>query len=361
MYDLAIRNLKKIDILGPEPNLYTNSNSRHKTIFGGIMTIFTYFIICSLSTYFIYETFSRNTMSVGYNEVVDESPYYKFSDSPIIITLIDIKGNPIVDETVVSYEARYFNLDEKMTMNIALVKTSFCRYQFFKESNRDIYNSFPFLNYSICIDPIDFSRFQKEIFGVPFGLKPYSFYNYYVNTCINSTTSNITCKSEEYISQIMSNAYLMVSYSDYLIDSRNKGSPGLNFLNTLSFWITPTLSKWFILKIRAVTYSTDRGFVFENLVEDSYTHSEPVYESVDNRVGLAYPGNFITVTACNSSIKEYYLRSFQKFQNLLGNIGGVIKGIMVISIFIERYIARKLYLKHFVNDILHHYEGQGKI
>jgi hypothetical protein len=347
--------IKKSDFLGPEPQLHTYEETRYKTIFGGIMSIVTSVVIACLCIYFVVETFKRGQSNVSYNEISEDNHFYNYSQSPFILLLGDISGAPIIDETVVTYEARILSINEKLEASNKLVKMVNCSPNVFKNSNNQtMYSSTPLLTYSKCIDPEDLKAFPNEIFGT-YGKAPYSVYNLYINICVNNTSK--VCKSKEEISQIMSNSFILLSYSDYFLDSRKSGPPGVNFINSMPFAVTPTLAKWFILKIRQISYSTDEGYVFQDFKQQNYTHLEPVYESVDNRIGMAYPGNFITVSIANSPVREYYMRTYLKFQDLLANIGGVLEGIILIAHFIEHFISNKLYLNHLAHDIFHYHEG----
>jgi hypothetical protein len=90
-----MRILLDLDYLGTEPKLYFQGEERHKSKFGGVMTIISAICIIFLAGYFLIAFFQMKTINVLSFSDTNFDPSYDISSFPLFFRLIDTNNNLI--------------------------------------------------------------------------------------------------------------------------------------------------------------------------------------------------------------------------------------------------------------------------
>jgi hypothetical protein len=340
--------IKELDFLSPSPKLNAFSSSRYKTQIGGLLTVASGLAILVLSLYFVAEMFQRSNLSILSNEEINHNPFYNFSAWPFLITVLDQNGNNFKEpDRIFQVNAAYMYFDSSMQLQIEPMKMVIC-------DKEEYYGEYlKYFNLSVrefyCLDKTDSSNKNRTLWGKFGDIVPYGFINIYVNKCdYTSKTSN--CYSEEEINSKLAIGYMTLSWLDNFIDHKNTTQAAQLYMKAVSNEFSVSLGKKYFLNYRQVDYYTDIGYVFTDQNVEKFYTMEPFYESSSlNPTSLSLLSLFIT----NSQTLQVYHRSYLKLQNLLANIGGVIKGVVFIAILLENFLIHNMYTIDIMNAIFY--------
>jgi hypothetical protein len=347
-----------LDFLGPQPSLYTFSQARYKSLFGGILSLIVLILLSSFSAYFTFQVFTRKNYQVIQSSELSPSLMYDFKKFPIIFTAVNLALTPIIDPRIINFDYRHLAVSvTKGNTTLNKVNAVLCNISDFEQEAQMYFKNYPFLNVSFCIDWND-AFFSKDHYikgKMGDTDRDWSTLGLGINMCVNGTSS-VICASQEEISSLIGSFFLQVVYLDYNLIHSNQTNPGQPFRNSLLYWISTTMFKSYTMNIKKIIYETDYGFVFNDIRQEYYHGYLAPYEQVDNKPFQGFPGNFASFNIYNYSIQDYHQRRYLKIQDLLANIGGIIKGIMFFSMFIEQVIVKKFYFNKLCSQFF--YEGE---
>ncbi len=342
-----VRNLiTSIDFLGPAANLKVNSKPRYQTLFGGVLSILAGLAVLVVSGYFVITTFSRDTTSVTLNTKRMKFPKYEQYKAPIFWTIFNAYAAHEPDSK------RIFDMTYQVTewvpstgkMETVMYPIQYPCNDHFKQyypEFKDILggNQIPLY----CVDPkkmIEDKVTIKNNFGD--AINGFSFGVLEVRKCRNNTAIGKTdCFSDEHINTFVKNFYIPMYTVNNEVDNFNQTHPGQVFLQENVLPVSTSLHKLFEFFVREVNYKTDVGYLYEIIQEDKFSIHEPrqeIYTLDSTSETMVAPLYYHA-----SSTGEYYNRSYLKLQSLLANIGGIVKGVMLISSMIERYVVDTLF------------------
>jgi hypothetical protein len=352
----------ELDFLGPPPNLCILSKNRLKTKLGGILSILDVILISILSIYFIFGMLSRQHFNLITSSLSTNDTRYNLSHFPLVYTPIDVNMNPFVDSSLVNFAFGSFEINSQTNHNkITLKPATWCNIKQYPEETRKYFEDIPNLNSSFCMNVTDVDFKGRDIYGggdsyvVPNG-------NFFLlgNKCVNSTTNPETnkCRPKEELEKRVANFYVKVSYLDFHIDHTQK-SPGQAFLATQMLWVSSTIYKVYSNKIKKVEYISDFGWIFEEkTIETFFQYSVPS-ESVDDKPNGIMPGNMFAYSFTTGADKVIFYRNYQKAQDVLANVGGIMKGIMFLSYMFNLFIAKNEFLDRLA-DVIFEKEKDNK-
>jgi hypothetical protein len=183
------------------------------------------------------------------------------------------------------------------------------------------------------------------------GTKPYSFYNFAIRPCIADLDGNI-CESNSIIKSFLNQVFLDVRTVDFSV-SHFDSDPAHPFVKGDRFSVSQTIFRRIWMSFNHIEYNSDVGFVFSE-TQKTFFHA---FDSFSSEVDLrdqktnVTPYTFLWLTLVNSPRKVVYFRNYMKAQNLLANIGGIAKSILLIGSFLNNIISRKLYFEDLINSL----------
>ncbi len=290
------------------------------------------------SIYFVIGFFERGGATVIANEVItDQVKIQNLSNYPIMMRL-STSGSKVIPQNyrvwkilgskcwTTTNSNGQFNQDLKMVQ--CDINKHFGCYRSLFEDMKDI-ETF------ICPEyPTD-----SDLNGLYGGTKPYSFFNFAFRPCINELDNNV-CENSTYIKGFLNQVFLDIRSVDFSI-SNFDASPAMPVGKGDRFSVSQTIFRRIWMNFKNIQYTTDIGYLFTNTQTDNFHVLESYSSEMDLRDQKTNvtPFTFLWLTLVNSSHKINYFRSYMKLQNLIANIGGVIKGLILIATLINSFIS----------------------
>jgi len=339
------------DFLGTAPNFKINSQSRYQTLFGGIISILTYMLILVAGGYFTDQLFNNKTKTITYNIVPSLNVIQNISNFPYMIMLQNNFFYPFDDQSRYYYihseiwETKQTkeggNSVVKTTRNV--VKHEYCDLNKHFGEYKEYFKNVPYLEKHLCPVP---GANNLTLYGVYGSNSDYSYFTHYISRCLNNTVfnGNVTnCHEDAVIRKALENSFVSFKFLDMVLDHNDPINPGKFNLRSEALPVSSTIFKreWFVY--RPVEYITDLGLVFEDYKNQSYFKVNPVRETVDLRTQGSIPGSFAMVTSIMDSQYDSFSRSFMKAQQVLANLGGVIKGLAIIANIFTFIFVNEIY------------------
>ena len=220
--------IKKVDLYSYEGKFTFNDNGETglKTLIGGILSLFSIITVAIFIIYFLIHLLLKEDASILYSSKRENKVNISYSNIlPFMFKISDPYSIPIEKEGLYNISlliwytntSNYDNNDiiqyyDELYLEKCDINKHFGDYiNYFKKMN-DIKNYF-------CPPPRLMNQSLNGIYG---NNEPFLYYNFYFSKCINSSLNNNSCKSEDYIFDLLSNAYLDVRYIDYSINNLNK-------------------------------------------------------------------------------------------------------------------------------------------
>jgi len=108
------------------------------------------------------------------------------------------------------------------------------------------------------------------------------------------------------MTSLLSEVYLKVYYYDYNINSNNITTPGSLQIQQQSIPMSNTIYQKFFLEFENIVYSTDYGYVFQDIVTETYFTFNEYYGIYSNEIDDPY---FFVFVAQGTSDQVTYSRT----------------------------------------------------
>jgi len=349
-------NIIEADILSSKPDLRcSEANTRFKTIYGGTLIILSTLLILGASISFGVDLIKRKNSSISYNLLpATDATKAEIGNFPFMVALLD-NGLKLLED-----EDRYYyflseiwnfvpdNSTGAIVMNLKRVpiKTERCDIDKHFGQYKEHFKNVPYLNHHYCIVPGQ----NITTFGLYGSTKDYNFVDHWISTCVNDTKVNRTnCYPTEKSKARLVNTYISYLFLDYSIDHNDITNPVKVMLRSEILPVSSSIYKRIFFYQRPVEYTTDYGFIFEDVRMVKFYQTLDSKENVDLRPQGTVPGSFALISVMMDKYNNFYSRKYSKIQNFLADIGGLIKGLIIISTFINYLISEEFYYVDLVN------------
>jgi hypothetical protein len=345
--------ISSMDFISLQPKLYVDYKSRFKNVIGGSLSVLSLLTISTIMCLFFSVFVKREKYSVVYNIDIPNTKNYDFevksSQFPLILSLgIPGKG-PYPDQdkifSISMINSRFVKINDNTTGlikvsrtddNIPIKKCSMANLGGYNSELTHILSTVSFLDLSFCY-PIS-TNFS--LYGVPAESDHQSFINIYLNKCVNDTTINKTdCYPEDIINSKLEPTRFQTIFIDYQANHGDFSKPIKPLLKNDGVQVAYDLNKRYTYGIRKIQYDSDIGMIFTD------TQTTIKYQ-VEDRVSDVVKSNspcFISVGIMISRYINLYNRNYYKMQNLLADVGGIIKSTILIVTAINSFLTDRLY------------------
>jgi hypothetical protein len=353
-----------LDILSPQANLFIFNQTRHKTLIGAFFGFFSIIAITACAFYFTVQTFQRKDATIIYNQNSLITYPLNISNIPLMTLLMDGSGNKMKNQNS-TYTIKYtylqyftsYDATGKAVSNFTIdyLDTEPCNLDTSFGEYRKYFEGFNNMQESQCL-PLN--KYNLSLYGQKGNTnKGYSNIQIYVNTCVNDTYTK--CLDPASIETALSNVKLSVQTIGYEINHQNYSNPFIETVMKFELGMSSTIFKRYSIFQKNIIYETDYGFLFEDKVTGIRFASDDYIDiSVDLRKSSGSLPQFLPVRTVFgqgvfylSSKTDFYFRSYTKLQDLMANIGGIVKGILLISQFITSSLTSKLNYKKLYETI----------
>lgn len=338
-----------LDLYASTPHVYIHQQKYFSTKYGILMGALSIIVMLILSGYFVLQIFLRQNLSVIFNQDSSIPPVVNISNFPLVVGLIDDYGNPLPQaERTFRVEAKFWTFytsvnetgEKIFGTSIIDIPIEKCNISKHFGEYQDYFDDGVFLSNSYCINP---GQNNLTLYGAYGDLNNgFSFFDIKFKQCVNnSKTTN--CLDQQSIDYSLSSTYLILQYMDFDIDHQNPSNPALPIKKSDGIALSINLFKRIYDYKKQIIYDTDFGYVFEDIRSRNFFQEDRQETTYDvKKVGGSDTDTFGYLTLLTSKKTDRYRRTYLKFQQLAANIGGVIKGVMIIGQILVLIYTRKL-------------------
>ena len=346
--------LKRIDNISTKTTLYGNNNSdRLQTHFGGILTIISYSSVIAAIFYFFIRFLHYDKPFIVMNEEKErfiEFPLY--NKMPFMMRVSDEKGGVIPNQDkLFSFLYLWITADYDEKGNLVQTYNPIPMIQCNQTHIKGYENAFEANKISDFFCP----NFEKDVSldGYYGSDSPYSFSISLIYQCVNSTQN--TCYPQDEIDNKLTNIYM-----DYIVGDNIPSSYTSNPINKMVFSSRLSITNSNFIRVwlgfHHIDYISDFGLIFEEK-NNIFFHSIEFYKQ---DLSLYSKSTFETgqmpfaaISIQNHTYKTTYNRSYMKFQDLLANLGGILKAIILITEIIYFIFGTRLSELLLMNRVSH--------
>lgn len=258
----------------------------------------------------------------------------------LVAALVDDPGNVYYDETIFSIKITQYvlNCSTHEVLDQDEKSVHFCDQNDYPD-DPSILDTYGLWNYSCP---------SNKSFAVYGGWDESMINHFYVtiSLCDNKTKNN-TCKPLNQIQEFMADKYASISYKDSSYDLNNYENPVQNSYKNLWWTLSADVRKTATLFWKKVNINTDDGFVFRHI---STTGSFQLDEkSLD--VDLNYNQFIFQAEFYSSPKKEVAVRTYQKIQEVIASIGGLLSLFVSIGFILNGPQTRLNVIKTIMNNL----------
>ena len=351
--------IKKVDLYSHQAHFTLNDEGDQglKTILGGIISLFLIIIVSSFGLYFISRLLLKNDESIIYYSIRDNSVNITYSYSlPFMFRISDTFSIPIENDGLYNISLLIWFANSSN-----LGKNDFKQYyDSIYIEKCDINKHFGnYINYFKNMNDINtyfcpsFRLKNQSLNGIYGNNEPFVYYNFYFSKCINDTKFN-SCKNDNYIYEILSDAYLDLRYIDYSINNLNKKNVAQIKVRNERFILSISVYKRIWLYIKKISYLTDYGLFYHKYTNETFHQYDSIRIDSDLR-DLSFSdinGTFTSITISNSGTVDIYKRNYLKFQDYLATIGGIAKALSIFCYSLNYFNAKNSYYKKIIKDFI---------
>ena len=258
----------------------------------------------------------------------------------LVAALVDDPGNVYDDETIFSIKITQYVLNcsthEILDQDEKILH--FCDQNDYPD-DPSILDTYGLWNYSCP---------SNKSFAVYGGWDEPMINHFYVtiSLCDNMTKNN-TCKPFNEIQEFMADKYASISYKDSSYDLNNYENPIQNSYKNLWWTLSANVRKTATLYWKKVNINTDDGFVFRHISTiESFQLDE---KSLD--VDLNYNQFIFQAEFYSSPKKESATRTYQKIQEVIASIGGLLSLFVSIGFILNGPQNRLNVIKTIMNNL----------
>ena len=370
--------LKKLDMISPPVTLFFKGSDNHSSIFAAILTILVYVIVFALAIYYFLGFINKtNPTAFFFDRFIEDSGIFPLNASSIFhyIGLKDIRiegsypidfdkvriigfKNIIIDNYYTSTDLEtiphwiYGSCNNSTdTVNIGYLMTSeiyncACVRQYYNPEKKKYFS----INETDFVHPtIEHGMSNPEFKGTYYGIT--------IEKCKDDNLRKLSglgpCKSDEEINDYIYSCAITLYLVDHYSDVTNYLKPYNKYIYTISNLLAPKIFTVNHLNFNPSMIITHNGIFFDNVVEEkSYIFIQNEKNTMDEEIEITNKdGNPIYDEEGNILKKstgiahsfyfwmqnrlQYYERNYERFQDILGDIGGIREIIYLIASIIN--------------------------
>ena len=377
--------IKKFDKISPTITLYYKGDNMHSSIFSGILTVIVYTIIFIFGTIYILEFFNKsNPTAFFYNRFIEDAGIFPLNASsmfhyiqfkktsgkeitPIDFDMVRIIG--IQDITIDNYP--YANLEKiphwlygfcnnnSDTINIGYLITSdvfshcACIRKYYDNITKQYFD-------------INDNNFKWPSIAHGMSNENRTYYGIIVEKCkddnLRIKSGKSSCAKKEKIDNYIFSNVITIYLIDYYSDVLNYNKPFTKYLYSVSNMLFPKYFTVNNLNFNPSIIKTHKGIILDNTIDElSYFFSQnekvtmdEIIEIRDKQGNEIYEEDGQTQYKATGIVSSYYFwmqnrlqlyeRNYKKLHDILSNIGGLSRVVLLIAIGINKLIYHYIVL-----------------
>jgi hypothetical protein len=347
-----MKRITELDYLGTQPTLFINGKTSYKTFLGGTISIIFFISLIMGVSYFFSLLISKETFTISSSEEYNPNVFASWNNLEFSIVLVNNYGLPYPEQdrlySVVAMWLKwedYIKPDNTTGSQIKMVPIKLEKCNITKHfEDPSLWRTSNYLDSSYCTETNQNFNLSKTI-----GARNYTMINFWVHRCKNTTTKK-DCYSEEKIEQDLLNANIAVRFKNFYFDHKKTKDIGMPYIFRDAFIASSSLYRRFKFTIQEVEYFNDHGLVFPGTVRNNYVTFNNYRESTAIKVDSLVPDSFLEISFENHVLKQIVKKNYYKFQNMIADIGGLLKAALTILTFFNNYFSDKLYFHDIIEE-----------
>jgi len=346
-----------VDFLGKKPTLLIDKQASHKSLLGGLLSLITLTAILFGIGYFASILFAMETFTVVQNEKLDINQTMSISDFPIGVSVVDNLAQEMPDgdrifeiNPVIYSQGSYFN----STLNMSIPVTNAVGLPLEKcdlRNNRYVKYKQLLANElgraGYCIPPgIDVNITS------PVGYASMSILTIWFRKCQNITQiGKNNCYPPEIIDEKLKDIFIGAFFVDNFFDHNNLDNPATPYVRyeTMHAGASSVVFRELFIDMKNVDYFTDVNFLVSNPEKVNYNIVDKAWERTTTIKQAIIPGAFTSATFGFGKIRQVYNRKYYKLQNMLADLGGLVKALITITLNINLYFSNKTFFNKVID------------
>jgi hypothetical protein len=340
--------LQTIDLVSDSVSLRHNKSDRLRSGLGGILTILIVIFLVYCINYFGEDIIKKEKPITTFSKAYQPSSKIYLNNTPVVMAFYNSLGKQYMNiEKYITFVAqRYYfeagNIDYTY-MNVEPCDED--RHlggykQLFRDNKINVTNGVYCLNSNTTrykngtVEEIPDIYFENEN-----GAADSSLISTSIQTCKN-TTSNPKCASKTDIDKVGNDLFIMAYAVDGYVDLSDYSNPYKQYLQSLLINISPTVIKATHIMMKNTYITTDSGIIMEDIAEQNIYQIESSKTDV-----VTSPYVFYSYYLESTRITDRYFRRYVKIQDLVANIGGLIRCLFMVSTMLTTFFSEsKLFL-----------------
>lgn len=332
------------DIYSKTPNFYFQNHDRVNTCFGTFLTIL--YVIISLSL-FIYQTIvilnRKNLKVYDSTKFCQEMPFIELDSNTLYFAfgLEDPQtNNRFIDNSIYIPKIVFVNKekinDELVTVYQKTMDIEKCNVLNFGEDYQHLFHEDE-LNNSYCL-----KKFDNLTLAGGYRYERFSYIRIRIYPCVNSSTNNFSCKSQEEIDRFMSSGYFSIIIKDIGLNPSNYSFPTLPILQNLYTTIDKQIYKNYIFNLGVTEIDTDTGLFNDNIETKKYLQFRKDSETFIFRDEEEYYNGKSVIMVQFKLDDNIFVqnRSYMKISEIFSLMGGYMQLINTIFILISLIVNK---------------------
>lgn len=328
------RGIRFIDFFGVKPKFMIDKSSKYKTFIGGILSIFIAGLILAGFAHFGRELIDKVNPTVISSAFYQPNPdeyALNYDNFNYFIGIQDSSANYYIDPSIVTLGMSYVifkreivNDEVQWNPTRRNLKPEPCQLERHFPKFKEEFTGLP-LPDLYCPNPDEFKNISL---AGNWGEDRYHYLSMLVTPCRNSTESSVICKTQEEIDKHLAGGFFVVNNIDTLFEPKIYQDPRKYFRRNYYTTMSNKYFKELTFFFKNVEYTTDQGFLMENLKTDYYLQLDNIKELYDFRSDLT--GTILSCGFRMSNQKDVYNRQYTKIQDVIAKVGGLVKALLLL-------------------------------
>ena len=373
--------IKKFDFLSPPITLYFKGQNTHSSIISGILSLLACSVILGFAIYYALQFINKeNPVAYFFNRYIEDAGTFPMNSSSIFSFLQMMNSKELLPKDTDFDSVRIIGLD-RITIDNYMKDNDLEHYNHWLYGNCNNDSDTEGIGYLVTQDKFTQSACIRKYYDM--NKKRYydvgdsnfiwpiihhgmshpdaNMYGVIVEKCRNDTLRSLSgarvCKTPEYIEEYVYSSYVRFILIDNYADVLNYKNPLTKYLFAVTNGIFSGTFTTNHLNFNPAQVITDNGIFVENIKEEVsyiYSFNEKITSDQDILVTDDI-GNPILDENGNEKIKQtgiiiafyfwmqnnlqLYQRKYQKFQDVLGDIGGLSSIILTVVAIINLLIS----------------------
>ena len=365
--------INKLDFLSPPITLYFKGKNAHSSIFSGILSIIAYSVVIAFGIFYGLDFINReNPTAYFFNRYIENAGEFPINASAIFSFVQMMDSEELVPKDTDFDCIRIIALD-RITIDNYMENNDLEHYNHWLYGNCNNDSDTVGIGHLVTQDKFEqsacirkyYDMNRKKYFDVgdPNFVWPIihhgmshpdaNMYGVIIEKCRNDTLRALSgsrvCRDQEYIEEYVYSSYVRFMLIDNYADVLNFKEPLTKYLYAVTNGVFPGTFTTNHLNFNPVLIKTDDGMFFEHIKEEtSYFFSfnekitstqdllltdsrgKPILDENGNEV-KKHTGIIIAFYFWMQNRLQFYQRNYKKFQDVLGDIGGLSSIVLTIA------------------------------